>query len=54
MASYKILIDNSTLGTLGATVTDDDIAKAGVDLDLLVASGVVESLTKPKTTEKEA
>ena len=54
MASYKIAIENSTLGPLGATVTDDDIAKAGVDLDLLVASGVVESTTKPKTPEKEA
>lgn len=53
MANYKILIDNSTLGAQGATVTDADIESAPADLELLIASGVVEPVNKTKTAEKE-
>jgi len=52
MASYKILIDNSTLGALGTLVTEQDIEGAPADLDLLIASGIVEATTKP-TKEKD-
>jgi hypothetical protein len=51
--SYKILIDNSTLGAIGTVVTEDDIIAAPLDVELLVASGIVESVTKTKNTEKD-
>ena len=46
MASYKILIDNSTLGAQGTTVTEQDVEAAPADLDLLIASGIIEPTTK--------
>lgn len=53
MANYKILVDNSTLGAQGATVTEEDIIAAPADVELLVAAGVVEPATKNKNTEKD-
>lgn len=52
MANYKILIENSTLGALGSIVTEEQILAAPADVELLVASGIVEPATKTKT-EKE-
>lgn len=52
MPSYKILVENSTLGAIGATVTDEEIANAPADVELLIASGIVAPLTKPHK-EKE-
>ena len=52
MPSYKILVENSTLGDLGATVTEEDITNAPADLELLIASGIVAPTTKT-TKEKE-
>lgn len=51
MASYKILIENSTLGALGTTVTEEEIANAPADLELLIASGIVAPATKTKEKE---
>ena len=53
MANYKILVETSTLGALGTVVTEDDIIAAPADVELLVASGIVEPATKTKTTEKD-
>ena len=52
MASYKILIDNSTLGAQGTTVTEQDVEAAPADLNLLIASGIIEPTTKT-TKEKD-
>jgi hypothetical protein len=52
MASYKIAVDNSTLGTQGTTITEEDIAAAPADLELLLAAGIVEPTTKT-TKEKD-
>lgn len=53
MASYKILAPIS-LGEPGATVTGEQLEAAGVNIAALVASGHVESITKPaKATEKD-
>ena len=51
MASYKVLIENSTLGVFGTIVTDDDIAAAPADVELLIASGIVEPV-KTKTPKE--
>ena len=51
MASYKVLVENSSLGALGATVTDDDINNAPADVELLIASGIVTPVTKTKDKE---
>ena len=53
MANYKILSENSSLGTPGTIVTDTDIIAAPADIDLLVESGIVEPVTKPTTKEKD-
>jgi len=53
MASYKIISENSTLGAPGTVITDEDIVAAPADIDLLVESGIVESVTKPSTKEKD-
>ena len=53
MANYKVLVENSTLGAIGTIVTEDDIIAAPADVELLVASGIVEPATKTKNTEKE-
>jgi len=53
MASYKILINNSTLGALGTTVTEQDIEAAPADLEMLITAGVIEPTTKPTTKEKD-
>lgn len=50
MANYKVLADNSTLGAPGTIVSDADIIAAPADIELLVASGIVEPTTK---TQKE-
>ena len=54
MASYKILATNSTLGEAGATVTDEDIMAASVDVDVLILAGTIESShsTQPKTPKE--
>lgn len=52
MPSYKILVENSTLGDLGTTVTDEEIANAPADVELLIASGIVAPTTKT-TKEKD-
>ena len=53
MASYKILVPNSTLGPQGTSVTEEDIAGAGCTAEHLVEQGVVEAPTQPKKPEKE-
>lgn len=53
MASYKVLIENSTLGAQGATVTDEDILNAPADIELLIESGVIEPVSKTTKTEKD-
>lgn len=53
MASYKITSDISTLGPQGATTTDDDLEAAGVNAELLIASGIIAPLTPTKTTKTE-
>ena len=50
MASYKVLVEGSTLGPQGSVVTEADILAAPADVELLVASGIVESTT---TTKKD-
>lgn len=50
--SYKVLSDISTLGPLGATVTDADLDAAQVSAEVLIAAGIIEPNTKtPKTQE---
>ena len=51
MASYKVLVENSTLGPVGSVVTEADIIAAPADVDLLVAAGIVESTTSKKDKE---
>lgn len=51
MASYKVLFPNSTLGELATIVTDEDIAAAPADVELLIASGIVEPV-KTKTQKE--
>jgi hypothetical protein len=46
MASYKVLVEGSTLGPVGTVVTEADIIAAPADVELLVASGIVEPTTK--------
>lgn len=53
MANYTIISSNSSLGAQGSVVTDADILAAPADIDLLVASGIVEPATKPSTKEKD-
>jgi|LauGreDrversion2_2_1035103.scaffolds.fasta_scaffold1273997_1 hypothetical protein len=53
MASYKILIDNSTLGAKGTTVTTQDVEAAPANIDLLIASGIIE-VTNKTTTKTES
>jgi hypothetical protein len=53
MASYKILAPNSTLGPLGTSVTEEEIAGAGCTAEHLIEQGVVEAQTQPKKLEKE-
>lgn len=48
MASYKVLVENSTLGPVGSVVTEADIIAAPADVDLLVVSGIVESTSTSK------
>lgn len=50
MANYKVLVEGSTLGPVGAVVTDADIIAAPADVELLVAAGIVEPTT---TTKKD-
>ena len=52
MDNYKVLADASTLGPQGSIVTSADIIAAPADIDLLVASGIVE-LTTNKKADKE-
>jgi hypothetical protein len=53
MASYKVLSDISTLGAQGASISDADIEAAGVDVELLIASGIVEPTTKTTSKSQE-
>ena len=53
MASYKIIWENSTLGTPGTVITDTDIIAAPADIDLLVETGIIEPTTKTTTKEKD-
>lgn len=53
MASYKIIAENSTLGAPGTTITEEEIVNAPADVELLVASGIVEPITKPTKAEKD-
>lgn len=48
MASYKILVENSSLGALGATVSDEEITNAPADVELLIASGIIAPANKTK------
>lgn len=48
MASYKILVNNSTLGDLGTVVTEADVVGAPADVELLVASGIIEPVNPKK------
>lgn len=48
MASYKVLIEGSTLGPQGSVVTEADIIAAPADVELLVVSGIVEPTNQPK------
>jgi len=50
MASYKVLVEGSSLGAPGSVVTEADIIAAPADVELLVASGIVEPTT---TTKKD-
>lgn len=52
MASYKILSDISTLGALGASVTDAEIEAQQLDAELLIASGVIEPQNKPAKNQE--
>lgn len=49
MASYKVVVEGSTLGPVGTVVTDADIEAHPADLELLVFAGIVE----PATSKKE-
>lgn len=51
--TYKVLSPNSTLGPAGTVVTEDEINNHPADVELLVASGIVEPATKNKNPEKE-
>ena len=55
MASYIIKADNSTLGPVGAVITDDDLLAAGVNTELLIFSKIVEEQNtnkKPETSKE--
>jgi hypothetical protein len=55
MAQYKIIADNTTLGEIGATVTEE--ALQGINIEALIASGHIEALaskaskSEPKESE---
>ena len=51
MANYKILVE-STLGAIGDTVTDADIIAAPADVEQLIVSGIVESVSTTKTPKE--
>lgn len=46
MASYKVIVEGSSLGPVGTVVTDADIIAAPADVELLVTAGIVEPTTK--------
>lgn len=51
MANYKVKVEDSTLGPIGTVVTDADIIAAPADVELLVASGIVEPVNPKKEKE---
>lgn len=51
MANYKVTAENSTLGAPGTVVTDAEIEAAPANVELLVASGIVEPVSTPKKKE---
>lgn len=51
MASYRIIVEGSTLGPVGTVVTEADILAAPANVDLLVHCKIVEPTTP--TTKKE-
>lgn len=50
MANYKVKWEGSTLGAPGTIVTDEDIANAPADVELLLEAGIIEAT---KATPKE-
>lgn len=50
--SYRVLSDISTLGPQGSTITDADIVAAHVSAELLIASGIIEPITKPAKNQE--
>ena len=50
MAQYKIIGDNTSLGEVGATVTEE--ALQGLNIEALIASGHIEASTA-KTSKSE-
>ena len=54
MASYKVIIENSTLGAFGSIVSGDDITAAPADVELLLSSGIVEEVKTKTTTSKDS
>lgn len=53
MASYKIIAENSTLGPLGTTVTENEILAASCTVEQLIQHDVIETTTKSITKEKD-
>lgn len=51
MANYKVAVEGSTLGPIGTTVTEADIAAAPADLELLLEAGIIESTSSKKDKE---
>jgi len=53
MATYKIISDNTTLGSKGASVSDADLA--GLNVAALVSAGHLEpvSISSKKSDKKE-
>lgn len=51
--SYRILSDISTLGPQGGTVNDEELEQQQLDAELLIASGIIEPVTKTTKTENK-
>jgi hypothetical protein len=51
MTTYKIISDNTTIGAIGATVTEDDLT--GLSVDALIAGGHIELVSIGSKREKK-
>ena len=52
MTTYRILSDNTTLGTAGATIADADLA--GLNVDALVEGGHIEPIAAKQSKSKDS